>query len=67
MLARACVGILMAMTIWSCLEWVAHAAPPERRCLPLIISGTRCGKMCRTPAGAFVIRGCKPLNKLIRT
>lgn len=66
MLARACVGILMAMTIWSCLEWVAHAAPPERRCEPLIIAGKPCGKLCRTPS-AFVIRGCKPLNRLIRT
>jgi len=69
-LARTCVGILIAATIWSCLDFVAysaHAQQAERRCLPLIISGTRCGKMCRTPAGAFVIRGCKPLNKLIRT
>jgi len=67
MLARVCVGILIAMTFWACLEWVAHAAPAERKCPPLVISGKPCGKMCRTPAGAFVIRGCKPLNKIVRT
>ena len=65
MLARVCVGILTAMTIRACLDWVAYAAPTERRCLPLVISGKPCGKLCRTPTG-WAIRGCKPLNQLLR-
>jgi hypothetical protein len=62
--------MLLALTFWGVVAWcvvrVAFGAPVERRCRPLIISGTPCGKLCRTPTGV-AIRGCKPLNQLVRT
>jgi hypothetical protein len=66
--ARITIGILIALAIWAGLDWATYEASAQsgRVCRPLIIGGKPCGKLCHTGTG-FIIRGCKPLNKLIRT
>lgn len=71
---RSVVGIgtavLVALALWAGLDFALYTAEaqtaPERVCRPLIIAGQPCGTLCRTATG-WAIRGCKPLNKLVRT
>lgn len=39
--------------------------PTTRLCKPLFIDGIQCGKLCKWP-DKWAIRGCQPLNKLIK-
>jgi len=64
-------ALLAGLAWWIVFAWCAvrafGAAPPEPRCHPLVIAGQPCGRLCRLPSGALQVRGCRPLNKLVRT
>lgn len=64
--------LFLGLAFWGLLLWCAVRAfaaptpvPPKRRCTPLIIGTVECGKICRL-ADKWSIRGCKPLNRLMR-
>ena len=59
---------MIALAIWAGLDWVTYTASAETRrdCRPLLIAGKPCGKLCHTGT-AIVIRGCKPLNRIVKT
>jgi len=61
----AALGLLWATLVSAQVPTPTPAPQDSRVCKPLLIDGIQCGKLCRWP-DRWVIRGCKPLNKLMQ-